>query len=244
MLRVENLSKAYGKKQVVSSVSFEIKPGEVVALLGRNGAGKSSVIKMLCQLVRPSTGQIWLNEKPLLKMRNTAAINATIGAVIEAPCFYPHLSIYRNLLLLARLRGVSPAVVEAMLKEVGLGGKTAQTPFLHCSQGMKQRLGLATAFLHTPYLAILDEPSSGLDPVGAQNLYTLIQRLRKNHSSSVLLCTHLLHEVELLCNRALVMDKGRIVLDHPLTSKKDIQPIRELFADLAGKDSPFEEASA
>ncbi len=235
MLRVENLSKFYGRRVVVKPVSFEIKQGEAVALLGRNGAGKSTMIKMLCQLIRPSSGQVWIHEKPIFGADETA-VGAAIGAVIEAPRFYPHLSIYRNLWFLASLRGVASKAVVAMLEEVDLGGKVAHTAFAHCSQGMKQRLGLAAAFLHNPYLVILDEPTNGLDPVGSQRVHKIIERLRQNHGSSVLLCTHLLPEVETLCSRALVMEQGSIVLNHALHNKEGMEPICNLFTQLVHKD--------
>ncbi len=263
VLRVEGLTKRYGNFAAVTDVSFSLAEGEVVAFLGQNGAGKSTVIKLLCNLVRPSAGQAWLDGEPILGTRG-ALHRRTLGAVVEAPGFYPQLSGRRNLELVARLRGVSAAAVTRMLERVGLAERGAER-FGRYSQGMKQRLGLAAAFLHRPRLVILDEPTGGLDPVGCAQIHELIRGLAqppdgaaggpgnpsagdadrpaqapaRPHRSSVLLCTHQLSEAAAVCQRALVIERGRIVLDANLAGPGGMAAVRGVFESLAhtGRDA-------
>src|SRR5579863_7115897 len=161
VLRVDGLTKRYGDREVVSKVGFDLEAGEAVALLGRNGAGKSTLIKMLCGLVRPTGGHALLDGITLLT--GARADRRALGAIVEAPRFYPHLSGRKNLELIARLLGAE-ATVPAMLQRVGLVERADERVGRY-SKGMKQRLGLAAAFVHQPRLVILDEPTSGLDPV-------------------------------------------------------------------------------
>ena len=264
MLRVEGLTKRYGAFAAVTDVSFSLAEGEVVAFLGQNGAGKSTVIKLLCNLVRPSAGQAWLDGEPILGTGG-ALHRRKLGAVVEAPSFYPQLSGRRNLELVARLRGVSGDEVSRMLERVGLAGRSAER-FGRYSQGMKQRLGLAAAFLHRPRLVILDEPTGGLDPVGCAQIHELIRGLARPatgpggvsggvtggvtggvsgeadgssgaparpRGSSVLLCTHQLSEAAAICQRALVIERGRLILDADLAEAGGMAAVRGVFESLA-----------
>jgi len=256
VLRVEGLTKRYGNFAAVTDVSFSLADGEVVAFLGQNGAGKSTVIKLLCNLVRPSGGQAWLDGQPILWTRG-ALHRRKLGAVVEAPSFYPQLSGRRNLELVARLLGVPAGEATRMLERVGLAER-ADERFGHYSQGMKQRLGLAAAFLHRPRLVILDEPTGGLDPVGCAQIHELIRGLAhppdgaargrggaddrpeepaQGRRSSVLLCTHQLSEAAAVCQRALVIERGRIVLDANLAGPDGMAAVRALFESLARTDS-------
>jgi ABC-2 type transport system ATP-binding protein len=251
VLRVEGLTKRYGAFAAVTDVSFALRQGEVVAFLGQNGAGKSTVIKLLCNLVRPSAGQAWLDGEPILGTRG-ARHRRKLGAVVEAPSFYPQLSGRRNLELVARLRGVSSAEAARMLERVGLAERGDER-FGRYSQGMKQRLGLAAAFLHRPRLVILDEPTGGLDPVGCAQIHALIRGLARPPGepgapgaphrsagdparpagSSILLCTHQLTEAAAICQRALVIERGRLILDANLAEAGGMAAVRGVFDSLA-----------
>jgi len=230
ILRVEGLSKRYGAFEALRGLSFAIAPGETVGLLGRNGAGKSTAIRILCGLARPSAGQAWLRGEPILGTRGVAH-RRLIGAMVEAPRFYPQLSGRRNLLQLARLLGVDAARVQALLAQVELTER-ADVPFGRYSMGMKQRLGLAAAFLHGPALAILDEPTTGLDPVGQRQVRDLIRQLSAGEGVSTLLCSHQLDEVAELCGRALVLERGALILEQPLADG-GIAAVEACFRELA-----------
>ena len=241
MLRVEGLSKRFGRFQALDGLSFELKRGEVLGFLGRNGAGKSTTIKILCNLLRADAGQAWLDDTPIL---GTTSVEhrRMIGAVIEAPRFYPQLSGMDNLAQVARLHGVEGERTAEILARVGLKD-AAHVMFGHYSMGMRQRLGLAAAFVHKPRLAILDEPTNGLDPVGQRQIRSLIRNLAAEEGGSTLLCSHVLEEVEELCGRALVIDGGRKILDMPLGGKviekaAAMGGLRECFEVLASGE-PF-----
>jgi ABC-2 type transport system ATP-binding protein len=231
VLRVEGLIKRYGTFTAVDGVSFSLAAREVVGLLGQNGAGKSTVIKLLCNLSRPTAGQAWLDGVPILGVR-TAEHRRRLGVMVESPRFYPHLSGRENLCLLARLLGVASARVEHMLEQVGIADR-AHVRFERFSMGMKQRLGLAAVFLHQPSLILLDEPTAGLDPVGRNQIHDLIAGLAREHAVSMLLCSHHLSEVQRLCQRALVMDHGRVILEQSLRDPGGIQVVERVFQDIA-----------
>ena len=231
ILRVERLSKRYGNFWALRELSFSVHAGEIVGFLGQNGAGKSTAIKILCNLIRPTEGVAYLNGRPITG-RGGAAHRRHLGAIVEAPRFYPQLSGRRNLALIARVRGVPPERVETLLAQVGLG-EWGHERFGRYSMGMKQRLGLAAVLLHQPSLVILDEPTNGLDPVGMKQIQELIQSLQRQEGVSVLLCSHQLDEVAALCQRALVLHQGRLLLEQSLAEPAGIQAIRDCFNQLA-----------
>jgi len=231
ILRVERLSKRYGEFWALRELSFSIRPGEIVGFLGQNGAGKSTAIKILCNLIRPTEGAAYLNGVPITG-RTDSAHRRQLGAIVEAPRFYPQLSGRKNLALVARILRVDPARVEALLSQVGLEERAGER-FGRYSMGMKQRLGLAAVLLHEPSLIILDEPTNGLDPVGMQQIQHLIASLQMRHGVSVLLCSHQLDEVAALCQRALVLHQGRLLLEQPLAGPEGIAAVRATFAELA-----------
>lgn len=231
LLQVEHLTKTFGDFRAVDGLSFALQSGEVVGFLGQNGAGKSTTIKMITGLVRPTSGSIRLKGEDMLT-GHAAAMRRGIGAIVEAPRFYPHLSGRKNLLMVGRLYGVDAARVDALLERVGLS-ESVNVAFGRYSMGMKQRLGLAAVLLHAPPLIILDEPTNGLDPVGRLQIQELIAELAKEHGVTVLLCTHLLDEVSKLCSRAMVIHQGRMMLEQTLAKPEDIQKIEAAFLSIA-----------
>lgn len=205
----EHLSKRYGERLAVDDLCLEVARGEVFGFLGPNGAGKTTTIAMLLGLVRPSAGRAWLLGHEIGPA--TAAALQQVGAMIEAPAFYPYLSGRDNLRVLALATGLSTARVEAALTEAGLH-EQGRKRFGAYSQGMKQRLAIAAALLHGPELVILDEPTNGLDPAGTVETRALIRSLA-TEGRTVFLCSHVLHELEQLCTRVAILKEGRLVAE-------------------------------
>jgi ABC-2 type transport system ATP-binding protein len=209
VLRTELLTKRYGRRAAVDHVSLEVERGDIYGFLGQNGAGKSTTIRMVLGLVRPSEGSVRLlgqdmRRHPLRALRR-------VGAIIESPAFYDHCTGWQNLRLFARMSGgASDSRIEEVLDIVGLRGR-AREPVRVYSHGMRQRLGIAQALLPAPEFIILDEPTDGLDPQGIREVRLLIGRLRDELNLTVLLSSHLLYEVEQICNRVAIIDHGRLL---------------------------------
>lgn len=231
VLRIEELTKKYGSFVALNNVSFSLTEGEVVGFLGQNGAGKSTTIKILSNLISPTSGGVWLDGVDILNRRD-GEHRRKIGVIVEAPRFYPTLSGKKNLEFLAEAQGVSKERVITLLKEVGLTER-AHEKFGRYSMGMKQRLGLAAVLLHEPSLIILDEPTTGLDPVGRKQILELIKTLKKKHDVTILFCSHILSEVEELCDRALVLHEGSLILDQSLKSKGGFKKVESCFGEIA-----------
>jgi ABC-type multidrug transport system ATPase subunit len=212
LVDVSQLSKRFGAFEAVSDLSFSVQEGDVFGFLGQNGAGKSTTIRMLLSLVKPTSGNIRLFGKDL-RTHRTEVLRQT-GAIIESPDLYPYLSGYENLRLFSRLGGGKPGHVALMktLDMVGLAGR-AQDRVRTYSQGMKQRLGIAVALVQDPELVILDEPTNGLDPQGIVEIRNLILSLNREGGKTFLVSSHLLSEVELIANRMLIIDRGRKVAE-------------------------------
>jgi len=212
IIKVSNLSKQYKDVKAVNDISFTVNQGDVYGFLGQNGAGKSTTIRMLLTLVAPSSGVIELFGKNLQTHRKE--VLRQIGAVIEKPDLYKYLTGYENLKLFARMSGV--AITEKKLNEqleqVGLSDR-AQSKVRTYSQGMKQRLGIAIALIHDPQLIVLDEPTNGLDPQGIADIRNLILHLSRHQGKTVMVSSHLLHEIELIATRMLIIDKGRKIIE-------------------------------
>ena len=205
------LSKQFGQRWALRGLSLGVPRGAVYGLLGPNGAGKSTAIRCLLGLARPSAGQVRLfgQEFP----RERLALLRRVGFMVEGPAFYPYLSGARNLKLMGDLAGGTtwPAVHKA-LERVGLGDR-GRDLYRGYSTGMRQRLGIAAAILHGPELVILDEPVNGLDPPAILHVRQLIQDLARREQRTVLVSSHLLHEVELTCDRVAILRQGELVAE-------------------------------
>ncbi|MBN8666890.1 MAG: ATP-binding cassette domain-containing protein [Chitinophagales bacterium] len=215
IIRVQHLSKQFDEIKAVDDLSFTVKQGCVHGFLGQNGAGKSTTIRMLLTLIRPTEGEIEIFGLPL--SRNRRQILRRIGAVIEKPDLYKYLSAYDNIRLFARLSGINPERSRLMdqLDRVGLSAR-AQSKVHTFSQGMKQRLGLAIALVHNPDLVILDEPVNGLDPQGIADIRNLILHLSRDEGKTIFVSSHLLSEMEMIADDMLIIDKGRKVVEGPV----------------------------
>src|ERR1700674_675344 len=208
VVETKGLSKRYGTiVTAVDNLDLNVYRGEVYGFLGPNGAGKTTTLRMLLGLIRPTMG----SSKVMGAEPGTPASLAKVGAIVETPAFYPYLSGYDNLSLLARFCEVPLSRVDATLAQVELTPR-ARHKFSTYSLGMKQRLGIAAALLKEPDLLILDEPTNGLDPQGMADVRNLIIELGKGQRT-VLISSHLLSEVELMCTRIGVIKKGKIVAE-------------------------------
>jgi ABC-2 type transport system ATP-binding protein len=203
----EALTKRYGERLAVDEVSLSVRRGEVYGFLGPNGAGKTTTLRMLLGLVRPTSG----TARVLGHHPGHPRAVAGVGALVEGPGFYPYLSGRDNLRVMARYRGVGEAEVEAALDRVDLRERGGDG-FRSYSTGMKQRLGVATALLGDPELLVLDEPTNGLDPAGMADMRRLVIDLAAQ-GRTVLLSSHMLSEVQEICDRVGVISAGRLLTE-------------------------------
>jgi len=212
VINVSHLCKQFGPLNAVTDLSFTVQEADVYGFLGQNGAGKSTTIRMLLTLIRPSGGEIELFGMNLRTHR--AEILRQVGAVIERPDLYKYLSAYENLRLFAKMSGLQVNRTQLMdqLEMVGLATRAASKVKTY-SQGMKQRLGIAIALIHNPQLVILDEPVNGLDPQGIADMRNLIMHLSRHLKKTVMVSSHLLNEMEQIATRMLIIDKGKKIVE-------------------------------
>lgn len=209
VIEISNLSKSFGNKKIIDNIDLTVKEGDVFGFLGPNGSGKTTTIRMMLNLIHPDGGFIKINGYDLKRDFNKA-INR-VGAIVESPRFYPYLSGRKNLELMANLMDeVSRDRIDEVLELVSLTNR-AGDKFKTYSLGMKQRLGIANALLNNPRIIILDEPTNGLDPNGMKEIRDLICELSTKEKITFFISTHLLHEVEQMCNKVAILHKGRIL---------------------------------
>jgi ABC-type multidrug transport system ATPase subunit len=212
IIQVDHLCKNYNQNKAVNDLSFTVNEGDVYGFLGQNGAGKSTTIRMLLTLIKPTSGQISIFGKQLSQHRSE--ILSQIGAVIEKPDLYKYLSACDNLSIFARMSGikVTRKLLMDQLQMVGLEER-AKDKVRTFSQGMKQRLGIAVALVHNPRLIILDEPTNGLDPQGIADMRNLILKLSREMGKTIVISSHLLSEIELIASRMIIINKGEKVIE-------------------------------
>jgi ABC-2 type transport system ATP-binding protein len=216
---LEGLTKRYGKRVAVDHLTLEIPAGVVAGFVGPNGAGKTTTMAMLLGLVTPSAGSGTVLGHSLGRPQDYLS---RVGALIEGPGFYPGLTGAENLTVLATLGGHDPARIPEVLERVGLDGR-GHDRFREYSTGMKQRLGIAGALLGDPDLLVLDEPANGLDPAGIHEMRGLVASLRQA-SRTVLVSSHILSELEQVCDWLVVIDEGSLVYDGPAAGFLDQAP--------------------
>ncbi|MBI5957861.1 MAG: ABC transporter ATP-binding protein [Chloroflexi bacterium] len=215
-IRIENLSKTFGLRsfrrkrrvEAVKQLNLEVQAGQVYGFLGPNGAGKTTTIRMLLDLIFPNEGSAFIFGQPV---RQRHDVLRRVGAIVEGAMFYNFLSGRKNLEVLARTANqYDPQRIENLLEQVGLTG-SAHRRVKGYSTGMKQRLGLAAALLSDPDLLILDEPTNGLDPAGMHEIRQFVRELADKHGKTVFLSSHLLNEIEQVCDRVAIINLGQIV---------------------------------
>nr|MDH3078261.1 ATP-binding cassette domain-containing protein [Bacillus velezensis] len=258
-LILKDVSKTINHTPIVQSISFDVRKGEIFGLLGPNGSGKTTIFRMIVQLIKKTEGAISFRGRP---DSDFEYFMRHIGVIIEGPDMYPNMTALQNLKYFTRLRSTSLKTDDLMntLAKVGLE-QVARKKVKHFSLGMKQRLGLAYSLLHNPGLLILDEPMNGLDPKGMKELRTILSDLAKQ-GVSILLSSHLLSEMEEICDRVAYIKKGRILgiedmknrhnlgqkklftvtVDHPARAKEILE--REGILQVQQKDSRVIELEA
>jgi ABC-2 type transport system ATP-binding protein len=217
ILELQHVSKKIGKKLLINDLSMTVNSGEVFGFLGPNGAGKTTTIRMIVGLMKISSGEILING--ISVKENFEKAMAHVGAIVENPEMYKFLSGYDNLKHYARMTGndVTTERINEVVALVGLKNRIKDKVKSY-SLGMRQRLGLAQALLHNPSLIILDEPTNGLDPAGIRELRDHLRMLAKEEGIAVLVSSHLLSEMELMCDRVAIIQNGKLI---------DIQPVHD-----------------
>jgi ABC-2 type transport system ATP-binding protein len=218
IVSLKNVSKRIGSKTIIDSLTFDVPQGEIFGFLGPNGAGKTTTIRMMVGLMKISEGEVLIKGKNI-KSEFSEAIRH-VGAIVENPEMYKYLSGYHNLVHYARMvPGVTKERIEEVIKLVKLENRIHDKVKKY-SLGMRQRLGVAQALLHNPSLLILDEPTNGLDPAGIRELRDYLRYLTRTEGITVIVSSHLLTEMELMCDRVAILQEGKLV---------DVKPIQELI---------------
>lgn len=218
VIETKQLTKVYGEQDVVKAVNIHVKKGRIYGLLGRNGAGKTTIMKMILGLTPITSGKVDVFGQDI-KGREKQVF-PRIGAIIETPGFYPNLTGTENLEIFAKLRGtVGPNAVKKALEVVGLPYKDKKL-FSKYSLGMKQRLGIANAILHDPELLILDEPTNGLDPIGIAEMRNFIKELSVERGKTILISSHILSEIALLADDIGIIDHGFLLEENSMKELK------------------------
>ena len=208
-LSVQGLRKIIGKRTIIKDLSFELKRGEVFGFLGPNGAGKTTTIRMLVGLIKPTAGMIRICGMDISKQFTKAMSH--LGCIVENPELYPFLSGMDNLRHFAvMLNGITQERIDEVVRLVGMQDRMNDKVSTY-SLGMRQRLGIAQALLGKPDVLILDEPTNGLDPSGIREMRAFIRFLAEDEGLTVLVSSHLLHEIQLMCDRVAIISKGEII---------------------------------
>ncbi|CUM87845.1 ABC transporter ATP-binding protein [Turicibacter sanguinis] len=233
VLFVDNLNKKIRRREIIKDVSFTVGKGDICGFIGPNGAGKTTIIRMLTSLVKPTSGQIQLNGYDVVTQRKEALQN--LGAIVESPIFFSHMSgeeVLMNLALLIpnKTKSERLAKVLEVLEVVGLSDRKKDKVSTY-SLGMKQRLGIAQALLNDPQIIILDEPANGLDPLGMVELRELILKLNTEQGITFFISSHLLDELQKICNKLVIIKSGTIAW----------QGAKDDFLVLGNQDATLEE---
>ena len=236
MLEIQKLNKSYRRRKIIDNLNLTVYKGDIYGFLGANGEGKTTTIRMITSLIKADSGDIIINGKSVKNVKNEAIKN--IGAMVEAPKFYENMSGYENLELMAKIMpGVSDLDIQNVLGLVGLKDR-GRDKFKEYSMGMKQRLGIANALLGDPKLIILDEPSNGLDPYGMKEINNLIVSLAKRCDKTFIISSHLLHEMEGICNRIGLLHSGKLCIEgevRALINDNKVENLEELFFKKVGE---------
>lgn len=224
VLSIQNLRKQYGRITAVEGLNLEIPKGTIFGILGPNGSGKTTTLGMVLDVINRTSGDyLWFGQPGDKESRKR------IGAILESPLFYPYLSGYNNMRVVAQIKGADPSEIDPLLEMVGLLERR-DGPFKTYSLGMKQRLAIAAAMLRKPEVLILDEPTNGLDPQGIVEIRELIRRIG-SQGVTILLASHLLDEVEKVCSHVAVLQKGKLLYSGLVSEMKPGQSLIVMQAE-------------
>lgn len=210
VLKTEGLTKEFGVRSVVNGLDMEVEAGDIYGFLGLNGAGKTTTIRMILNLIKPTSGKVYIFGKEVRK--HFLEVIKDVGALVELPAFYPYLSAYKNMEVLRLACSNVPARrIDETLEMVGLASRKHDRVRTY-SQGMRQRLGIAQALLANPRLVILDEPTNGLDPQGINSIREMIKTLNRSEGVTFIISSHLLHEIEITATRVGIIKEGKLLI--------------------------------
>ena len=214
IVEVTGLTKKYNNRKVVDKLSFSIERGDIMGLVGPNGSGKSTTMKMIMMLIKKDEGEIKFHEDQECFLKK-------IGFASESSSFYTYMTGRENLKMIADLYSeVSDLKIDMLLEMFGIE-EAADRKVKTYSTGMKQRLGLARALLNDPELLILDEPTNGLDPYGMKDVYEILEKLAKERNVAILISSHLLHDLEKICNKVIMIQEGKTLFSGNIDDLKD-----------------------
>lgn len=209
IVQLQNLSKTIRGKQLIQQLNIDLYPGQITGFLGPNGAGKTTTIRMMTGLMHPTEGKVIVDGLSL--QENYEEAISKIGVIVENPEMYKYMTGYKNLLHFARMhKNVTKERIEEVVRQVGLEKRIHEKVSTY-SLGMRQRLGLAQALLHRPKFLILDEPTNGLDPAGIREFRMYLRKIAAEDGVSVFVSSHLLSEIELMCDRVAVIQNGKLI---------------------------------
>lgn len=235
ILDVNNLSKKFKNFTAVDNISFQLHSGEILGFLGPNGAGKTTTIKMITGLVKSNSGSITINGYDINKDFEDAMSN--VGAIVETPHLYETMTGYENIKFFSNLcKNATKEHIEECIKLSGLKNRL-NDKVKNYSLGMKQRLGLTITLLNNPKLLILDEPTNGLDPIGIKVLREFLKDLAHNKNLSILVSSHILTEMELLCDKVLIITNGKMRCIKSMEEINKTSSLEEVFIQVAGEDN-------
>ncbi len=228
VLQIRHLNKNFGKKKVVDDLNLDLYRGEVFGFLGPNGAGKTTTIKMMMSLLQRDSGDIIINGFSIDKQFEKAMAN--VGGIVENPETYKHMTGLQNLRQYARMReGITEERIREVVRIVGLENRIHEKVKKY-SLGMKQRLGVAQSIMHHPNVLVLDEPTNGLDPAGIKELRDILKHLAHEENVCVMVSSHLLSEMQLMCDRVGIIADGRLI---------GVKTVEELVNDSTGSKHQF-----
>jgi ABC-2 type transport system ATP-binding protein len=238
-----------GPRRVVDNVSFEIRRREIFGVIGANGSGKSTLIRMISTLLLPDEGDVKVFGLDAVK--DAMPVRALINRVSADPSFFKSMTAMENLMFFGRVYGLSPNQIREktpdILKRLGLEWERAIEPMSHLSRGQQQKVAVARAFLTSPTLMLLDEPTTGLDPRSKRDVQAFVRDVQQEHDATILLTTHDMEEAELLCDRIAFISGGKIVAEgtplelRQMVAKEDDRDVAEIdmedvFMQITGKD--------
>jgi ABC-2 type transport system ATP-binding protein len=242
MIEVSGLSKSYGDYQAVAGISFSAQKGEVVGFLGPNGAGKTTTIRMLATYLPPTAGTATIAGFSVTTQADE--VRRRIGYLPENPPLYGEMTVREYLKFIAEIKGVPRSATSKRIEEVmercfvaDVANKLCQ----HLSRGYRQRVGLAQAIIHDPEVIILDEPTSGLDPNQIIKIRQLIKSLGENHT--VLLSTHILPEVSAVCDKVVIVNRGRVVVESQLSQLSREKSLEQVFLESVSQEDSVDAAA-
>ena len=217
IVQIKNLSKTIGKKNIIKNLNLELYKGQITGFLGPNGAGKTTTIRMMVGLMKPTEGEVIIDGQSVQHSFEDSI--EKVGVIVENPEMYKYMTGYKNLLHFSRMhKSIPKKRIDEVVKQVGMQNRINEKVGSY-SLGMRQRLGLAQALLHKPKFLILDEPTNGLDPAGIREFRLYLQKIAKENDVAVFVSSHLLSEIELLCDRIAIIQNGELI---------DIKGVNEL----------------